>query len=275
MTNYSRIGIDINPSGIVIAERDPIAQKINLSITEQGNTPILSDAPVSIGIPGKEMIIKPLRMKPSEGQDITPRLKFELASSLLEPESQFLFEIMPTTKDENYLGLVFRRDRLNELRNLFLASEDTRDVRYINRSQALAKGYIHFCEPLRDGLVAVVHVSDIEVSFCILFNKKTVSLGHLTVDNYNFADDRAFKRLSLDLKTVINFKLNTLAAEGLSIPLSAFILSGEFSNLILADQLTSCFGIEVTQAKIKSTLNLNTPDPKTGTALIALGLTVN
>lgn len=278
------LGIDSRAEGFIIARRvtdsgsdDLVEITVGHSANEIGAD---EHTRVIIAVPDREVIVKPLHMKPDVSIDLTPRLHFELAASMLEPEETFLFDVVPSFKDDRFLGLVYRRERLASLAGELLAERSGLPAgpEFRARAVALGLGYLNFVKKESGGLVGLAEFGAHDLALCFLYGRSVVALGRLSIEQIATADDRALRTFGTELKTLVNFKLSELAGIGLSLPLSSLVLCGNQAVARVVDALAPLFSAPVTRPAIDGNrvrmvdigANLELSD-----TLVALGLTVN
>ena len=240
---------------------------------------------VVISVPDDEVLLKHLRKPAGSAGSERDRLAFELVQSLLEGEDQFVFDFLPLSGHNAWLGFVFRRQRLQELlksygkpRVSIPAESVPEELPFVSRSRALGQGYLAFCEQDDGEVIGLADVSEKSVAICLLHNRRIVDLAHLTLRRGDQPTERFNEQLSVDLRMVVNFRLSGLANLGISAPLSRMILLGDGVDDNLRQTAEKYFPVGVTAPRLQRGYFAESAvsDPATAVNyLIALGLTVN
>jgi hypothetical protein len=275
-----RIGIDGSEDRIVFATVafEPAGSKV-LSIVEQVPTPeLLGTAAVTISVPDDECMIKNLRLQGASREEIESRVRFELSQSVLESAAAFRFELISSSGEDRHIGVAYRRALLEErVEALGLAAGEARPITFLPRSAALGKAYRTFCRPRGGDLICLADFAGSSVSICLLFHGETEALTWMP-GSAATADDMTVRRLAVNFKTVVNFKLLSLADYGITVPLSALVVSGAGMNEPLMQALQEYFPIGVNLPDFNIS-QFTQPDLcVTGVAarsMVALGLAVN
>lgn len=204
---------------------------------------------------------------------------FEIAQSLLDDESEFSFDALPLETDgDRFLGMTVRRSRLSELVRPFTASlgSGLADARFALRAEALGRGYLSFARSGPGEFIGLVDFTDRRLSLCFLYRKKILGVAHLNTQPFDLTSPSDFERLTIELKTIVNFKLAALSQQNISVPLSAMVLSGRRLEDQALCKLKKYFPVPIDEVSISSGF-FPKPDRlveiPAGEYLVALGLT--
>lgn len=281
----TRIGIDRENGHFLVARIDDSSGRImveQLTTMQNGGLPgneILSGGKLVSCVPDSDVIVRPVYLPNVSIADDDSPARFELAMSMLEPEDTFAFRIIPTGLDFRYLGLVFRRERLADLDNSIGVGhiDGYPSDGYQSRAVALGQGYLAFCRRHPGELLCIVDLDKAGTSICFIFREHVVSVGHLPACDGDLSDDKSVRRLAVELKTVINFRLMSLASDGISVPMSVLILTGEDVDERVRKIFGELFPSGVVEPQInRSFLGENvTADIPAERYLVALGLVAN
>lgn len=205
---------------------------------------------------------------------------FELRTASGDNQSDIFYDLIETALENQFIGYQLRKENLtNTIWSLFenkIASETIGPCRV--RSAALAKGFIEYCRPLSGDLSALVEISSNQLILALLNGGKIVDLSSLVTDFDIFENISNFKKLAVELKTTINFKISSLFDKGISVPLANLVVCGEFIDDEKIDCLREYFKLNISRPEINRGFfpdqddKFNIPLDK---YIIALGLTVD
>jgi len=232
-----------------------------------------------MSVPDLGAIVKRLQPLGGSAQEAEDRRVFEMAQSLLEEDSAFLFRFHSTEVNGRTLGMALRKDLLSGFPNS-LAAPETVELDYRLRSLALGKGYLAFCEKVEGDLVCLADVARTAVSLCLVYRGNIVDLANLSHDYDNLSVPDQQERLAIDLKTVVNYRLSSLVDTGLSQPIAAMVVTGVNVTEPCRQTIQRYFPVGVKVPKVNSGF-LSEPLSKSANQqsldryLVALGLAAN
>lgn len=230
---------------------------------------------ITWGVSDSEAIIKPLRVPEAGPADPCELGRFELLQGMLEEEEKFITSVLPTRVMHRVLGIAWRK------RNLpIIDSENGSGLKpsFCSRGIALGRGYIEFCHVGQGELIAVVDISPDCASLCLLFRRQAVDLACLPAEPEMFSAPEQVSRFAIDLKTVVNDKLASLQSDGISVPLSALVISGHGVDEQVRQRMTEFFRVGVLAPDIHRGYFLPAvidSTPFLSDYLVALGLALN
>jgi hypothetical protein len=232
---------------------------------------------VAISVPDDQVIVKPLNLDADGQIDVHACGCFELAQSMLEPETAFRFDVLDTDSSHWQLGLVYRRQRLDQQRSEYCGDRAT-EVTFLVRAAALGRGYLAFARQAPGELIALADIAGALVSICFIQDRQLVGLAHSVLDEAAFASDETLEKMAMELRTVVNLGLASLAGRGITLPLTTLLLSGKQIDQRVSDAFTRYFpsGInapEVNLSFLSRDARIETTPPEH--FLVAMGLTVN
>ena len=241
---------------------------------------LVAASSVTIAVPDHEVAAKALHVPPSNSLDLLARTSFELSQSVLESPELFQFDAVPTAIHDRYLGLIYRRERLRQLKLRLLADRNgsAPEPRFLMRAVALGRGYGQFAESDSDGLVCLVDMAAGTVSLCFLHNRTIIAVAHLAAGALESGDSRSIRAFGVDLKSLINYHCAGCAQHGLSIPLSAVVMCGGLAEPAILDSIASLFSARVVMPQIRSGgvhFECSDESIRFSDCMAALGLTVN
>lgn len=232
---------------------------------------------VVLSVPDDQVQVKPLSLSHSDPIDVSDRARFELSQSLLEPESEFLFDILVSDQSDRMMGLIYRKHGLEELQSEY-GITNLSEVSYLIRAAALGRGYLAYAREVPGELVALVDFDGRLASICLIYRRRMVGLAHIVSGSLDHASDEELSRLAAELRTVMNFKLSTLANQGISLPLSELLLSGSGNDNRLRATLQPHFPTGVGQPELNTGYfgeRVAAGEVPLSDYLVALGLIVN
>jgi len=203
---------------------------------------------LALALPDDAVMVKYYLMPSVSGSDIGLRLQFEMEQSLLDDAELFKFDSVRSGLTDRYLGLICRRTTIAELQNVVGIPEDASTVA-LARGVALGRGFRAFCKMPGGELAGVIDIAPRVLTFCLLYRGEVTALGHLKLDGYDLAEEQSVKRMAMEIKTLVAFKLASLAEMGLTIPMSSLSLSGDVTDL-LVEQLAKYFPSGLQKAEV-------------------------
>ncbi|MCK4606951.1 MAG: hypothetical protein KAU35_06620 [candidate division Zixibacteria bacterium] len=202
---------------------------------------------------------------------------FDSMQSVLDDRDEFRFDCVPLGTGGRYQASTVRRSVLEQLtRPLENGFPDiSGGVDYVLRSAALGRGYIMFCRPAPEAFVCLADLHDRAISICFVYQGLIVGLTHLMTDRFDLDGDTGLERMVVEFRTLVNFKLASLSENGISIPLTSLVLSGEKAGDRVRSVLQKYFSARVEVPHIGNSFF---PDPAATSGvpleryLVALGL---
>jgi hypothetical protein len=225
-------------------------------------------------------LVKTIRMSDTDTVNLRERLQFELIQSLLDDAEAFCFDYVATGVPERHLGLVWRKKHLEELtQQLGLTwPSNNGHISFQVRSIALGRGYLAVCNGHDDNLTVLVDLAGESASLCYLYNRHIVDIASIPLSRHDLTTASGRRRLGVDLRTLMNYRLSMLLDAGVSVPLSGLLLTGESVNEVLLAAVQESFPVEVSVPKPhEGFFGALDDDARRALplCLTALGLTVN
>jgi hypothetical protein len=287
--NRTTMGIDYRSGRYYTARvrQDATEHKVTALVTateselsELMEHQVLEGEDVIFSVPDDEVVAKNVRLSQADIWDRDLLARFELSQSLLDDENEFCFATLSTGQPNRCLGLVTRRRNLEQLTGSLLSSLNPAawSPKYEMRAVALGKGYLNFCHPEQGELVCLADFGDDVASICFVSGGNIIGLAHLPPGQFDLNSERGLKKMAVEFKTVVNFRLPSLFEEGVTPPLSALIVSGDGSDPPVKSALEQHFQVPVTAPRIDKRFLEEEPAVVEGTLedyLVAMGLTVN
>ena len=249
---------------------------------------VLQGEDIIFSVPDNEVVVKNLHLSQADKWDTDLLARFELSQSLLDDENEFCFATLSTGQPNRCLGLVTRRRNLEQLTDSLFSSLNPASLspKYEMRAVALAKGYLNFCHPKQGELVCLADFGDNVASICFVSHGDIIGLAHLPPSWFDRSgsaltglnSEPGLKKMVVEFKTVVNFRLPSLFEEGVTPPLSALIVSGDGSDSPVKSTLEQHFQVPVTSPRIDRRFLGEDAAAMEGPLedyLVAMGLTVN
>lgn len=237
--------------------------------------PLLKSSEFIISVPDDKVIIKKIAFDSSDS-DFDLKVKFELAQRIGEDEKNFYSYTIPTGIENNFLGIIIRKNYFDKLSADISNSSENLSVNGEMRSSAMAKGYLNFCQLVEGDLVCLADFCESQVSIAFIYKNQILDLTYLSLNNLNINSD--FEKAAIELKTLIDFKLAAFFNDGITVPLSSLLVIGdnlEDSQISILDRF---FQSKVQKPQIHTGFFSNQSklaDIPLEKYLTALGLTIN
>jgi hypothetical protein len=272
------IGIDQRQPGYLVAETDnsvgrPIVKRLTVVTDLPSDS---SGQTLRRAIPDNEVIVKSLRLQAKDVGELYRRCQFELAQSVIEPESEFAFDVMLPDHGLCQIGLIYRNSLLPELESAD-TGERNGELPYLIRAAALGKGFATFGQHVPNELVALADLAGGLVSICMLYKRNVLGLTHFVAHGLSPETPETISRLAVEFKTVLNFRLAELSSQGISLPLAALYLSGDGIDKAAREVFARYFPVGVRKPELNwsfladgAELETEAPDD----FFVALGLAV-
>ncbi|MEE8577863.1 MAG: hypothetical protein V3T31_11460 [candidate division Zixibacteria bacterium] len=278
-----RIGIDRRDGEYFAARlsdsagRPEVRALLRLEQKHLGSHRLLTGGQIVLAVPDDQVMVKSLHLKASVPSSVEDRAMFELASTVLDSEDNFQFDLIETGLEDRYVGLIYRQKRLTGLRKEIIPEGQSGKptANYTMRAMALGRGYTSFCRVEPGELLCLVDIGEQAVSICFLYRRKIVALAGMKFDPSVLATDEGQTHLAIELKTVVNFWQAALAHQSITVPLAKLILSGGLTGNEIPKPLADLFPTGI----VRPTMNMaffgdqaHSPDIPFDNYLIALGL---
>jgi len=238
---------------------------------------LLVDAGLVFAVSDSNVLRKNLHF-PGVGQyDPEMLVNFEMTQSLIEREHNFCFDTVLFSNDNRFIGLAVRKEHLDNLSKPFLSCEtdDSTECHFMVRAKALGMGYITYCRSEVGEFVCLADFANKEVSICFVFRNQISGLTYLPTDKLDLESKTGLDKMAVEFKTILNFELVRHREQGISIPLSALVLSGDIADDRIKTTLQKYFTTKISSPEISGGFF---PDPQKMKGipleryLVALGL---
>jgi len=242
--------------------------------------PLLLGSQLSLSVKQRDVICKELKLGELSDRQINVAGRFEMIQSLLADESEFAYEILLSDGTAGrHLGMMVRQTRLEELRQSVYepAVPESGDCRFGARGAALGKGYTRFGRSVGSDFICLADFADDEASICFLFKRNIIGITGWTVDKSALIATETPEHLVAEFKTVIGFRLDSLFSNGITVPLTRILVSGEGISERLCSYLSNYFSWPVEKPELNRGFIGNRHQGDNiplENYLVALGLTV-
>lgn len=217
------------------------------------------------------VMVKEVSIANPDADKIEGQIKFELKHSLPDDPEQFCYDTIATKQKNRFICLLTRKTVLSDI----LAKEKN-ITGFKMRGVALGLGFLRYCDNQSSGLICLTDFSDRRASLCFINDKRIVALGHFDWQRLTSGSDRDMFRLAAELKTFLNFKLNSLSKHYPEVELESLYICGHLFTDEDIEILERKLGLKVGEPVIRRSC-LSDSVSKTGISaidfLVALGLT--
>ncbi|MEA1981009.1 MAG: hypothetical protein U9N54_08550 [candidate division Zixibacteria bacterium] len=195
---------------------------------------LIEDGDLHFAIPDSQVMLKQIRISPESQYSTHEQAKFEMIQSVLEDESVFSFESEETSQTNNIIGTIFRKERSDKLIASYNANnfDKNRIKKFRVRSLALGKGYLNFCHPETGELACIADFCKEVVSICLIYQKKILNVASIDLQKFDFSNENDIDKITMEFKTILNFKLSSIFDKGITVPLSSLMIIGGNEQLV-------------------------------------------
>ncbi|RKX18662.1 MAG: hypothetical protein DRP35_08915 [Candidatus Zixiibacteriota bacterium] len=195
---------------------------------------LIEDGDLHFAIPDSQAMLKQIRISPESQYSTHEQAKFEMIQSVLEDESVFSFESEETSQANNIIGAIFRKERSDKLIASYNANnfDKNRIKKFRVRSLALGKGYLNFCHPETGELACIADFCKEVVSICLIYQKKILNVASIDLQKFDFLNENDIDKITMEFKTILNFKLSSIFDKGITVPLSSLMIIGGNEQLV-------------------------------------------
>ena len=233
--NEPRIGIDRRGRQVVTATTRHDSGRITIDQLQRFDPGSPEESPwadagaVALAVPDQLATVKLVWLEAGGETTREDRNRFELARSLLEDETDFVFASQSTGNDLRPLGLAFRRETVARLGLSCGCDPNALGDRLSlqARSIGLGRGYLAFCRQAEGELTCLVDLTASAASICFVRGTDIVEVASLATSEQDLASAHGREQFGVDLKTVVNFKQAALMEVGIGVPLSSLLLAGD------------------------------------------------
>lgn len=239
---------------------------------------LLEGGELVVSLPDDLVLLKKIVLKDREYLD--EKLQFEMSQAILDDPSDFLFDSIETEIDDYYLGLMIRRTIVESLTEPFTRQNGGQpvSVKAMTRSQALANGFLTFCRNNSGELGGIIDFTKNAVSIAFFYKNKIIDLAGSKLNGFDLRNEEYLNKISVEIKTLLNFKTASFFERGISLPVSTLFMMGETVDENSMSQLSDRLKINITRPEINTGFLSNRQDSSDiplDKYLVALGLTVD
>jgi hypothetical protein len=279
-----RTGIDIIGDKYLAAQVEYGEKNVRvLALTEicrgELNPSLLSESgPLVCSFPDEKIWVKNVSVPSHYNSGLEKIVQFELENSVLDKPSEYCPDLVENGQRLQTLIVVTRRTALEQQRSeLFEIEKNLHELNGLTaRSIALGQGFIHFCSNDSERMVCLADFSTRTVSLSFILGNQIIALGSFDRSNFELDSESELSRMSLELKTIFNFKLSELSGRAINVGLSRLILTGGKLNQSQRELIAHKLGVELEEPSMNRVLSdkpvLDSAVP-ISSFLVALGLT--
>ncbi len=234
---------------------------------------ILDDARQVLGVPDNLAQIKRVTVTPSGDIEAHELAAFELAQGLLDSPMEFCLSVVPLSVEGEYLGMSVRRATLEGLG----VGSGPGNGGWQVRSAALTCGWTTFCRDIDGELIGLVDFTPGSATIAIMHSHRIAATACIATNGADLTTRSGQRRLGAELRTVFDFRLDSLAERGISVPLSGLVLCGADLADGLSRTIDDFFGVSLISPSVSPGFFPQSADLSAvplDRYLVALGLTV-
>lgn len=183
-------------------------------------------------VPERMAILKAILARtgsPIEAADI---VQFEMAQSLLDSPEMYYFDALPLCDrpgGRRYISVAYPRRAVD-----LLIADYHRQMRrpsgFKLNAVAMVDAYLKFCQPEPGDLQLLADLEADTVSLAIVYQRKLRAIGWLDIKLGDTITPGTARTLAVECKLVTGYYLNQLLDDGIGVPLSRVILSGQYAD---------------------------------------------
>lgn len=282
MVNESsvRFGLDIRGAGTRLAEVEYGGARpsiTSLTTVEWDENKANDIGAATIAVDDADAIIKEIKLPPESKEQLIEKAQFELRHRLLDPPEQFALETIPTGREQRFIGTAIRHEvGRNKISGTGI-DYDRKATGLRVRSLALGLGYLNFCSDRSESLGSLIEITHSGLSLCFIYRSGIIALDHIMTNGIDLESESGQKRVIVDLKTIVNYRLSALFEDGLTLPLSEVLLCSSTAQEALTERLENSFKVSVSTPELNRGYLAESVDIESihmSDYLVALGLTV-
>lgn len=209
--------------------------------------------------------------------DIKAKVGLELISMLHDDPANYYFDYAEGDTESTLFGVALRKKTYTSLLEQLFENRDTIDIQSGRlRSLGLVQGYRKFCRPVGGDLICLLDLTGDSILLVFLHKNRLLDISTLAGDKYDLSQQADQKKLVVELKTILNYKISSFFEEGITVPLSHLVCSGEDIDEHMFGLLRNSFKVAVSRPELNSgylQMNRENNPPLFGNYLVALGLT--
>lgn len=197
-------------------------------------------------------VVRKIRIQPSSPVKAAELIRFEMSQSLLEPPDRFYFDFLPIDDENGFRRFISIAYHLREIDRQIEAytSHLQKPSGFKLDAIALSSGYLTFCRQEGGEFHILANIESDSVAMAVLYKQKIRLISRPEINPGQSIDDERAKVIAAEFRIIIDFLLAELFEEGLTIPLSRMILSGEHaSNQPLRKALSDQLKIEIARPR--------------------------
>ncbi|MFH1687457.1 MAG: hypothetical protein ABIE70_08055 [bacterium] len=276
------VGIDVGPQQCFVARVENQSGRPQIKALARFNRERLSGHPLLahcrrvFSVADDHALVKRLAVDPVEGYRIEDLARFEMSQCMIEAQAAFHFQVAAGSGSDVVLGCAVHREHFERLKGLVAVDDGVAPAEFHVRAVALAKGHRTYCRSGSGELEVLMDLGADVASIAVVHRGDLVDTAFLKLDRFDLECDHDRRRLCRELRTVVNFRLADLAHDGVSVPPSAVMISGENSRPEVYEAMASVFACRIAPPQLSPAFFPNRTDLDRlplALYLVALGLT--
>ncbi|RKX25796.1 MAG: hypothetical protein DRP47_09220 [Candidatus Zixiibacteriota bacterium] len=234
--------------------RPSIQALVQYEQSQMKNHPLLEGGEIVMSVPDDKIIVKDIHLETVGGVDLNDQARFEMTKSLLDDDTDFYLDVIDTGIENRYIALAIHRQTLND--DIIDPFSQTTNLlqkpRGLTRGIALGEGYIAFCRPHGGELICLANYVNDLLSICFVLRQHIVGLSYLNIGRLDLSTRQGQKAFAMELKTMINFKLANFFENGITLPLTALLVSGNKIDDTIMSELGRYFPVSVNRPQFNT-----------------------
>jgi len=284
--SYTRIGVDLCDNVYYVSRvlhgtgRLQVKALIRYEKDHLSDHHFLNSGKVILSIPENKAIIKKIKLIDVKIEDVKNRASFELLQSIPDNPDDYYCEILETGIKGTYLGMAAHiKDLETSVVDPFYKAANLNEKPGTQvRGVALGMGYITFCHPESGEMVVLIDIYGAMASICFVYKRNIIGIANLRLKKADIINEGGLNSFAVELKTLINYHLNSIFHDNATLPLSALLISGFDSLAMAVPILKKYFPVMVGQPRLNHGY-FTEPEKMAGVPLekylVALGLAIN
>ncbi|MCP4566585.1 MAG: hypothetical protein GY841_03265, partial [FCB group bacterium] len=157
-------------------------------------------------------VVKKIHIKNVSPEDAIGRVRFEMASSLLDQPENFYIDALPIDENGKYrrfLSIAYHREEIDQQIEKY-TDLLRKPSGFKLDAVALADGYLNFCQVEPGDLQVLVNIESESVVLAIIYRQKLRAVGRLEITPGDEITSKTATGLASELKMTVSYHLAEL-----------------------------------------------------------------